>query len=104
MISFALGFELPFMIMPPPTASNRLVIKLATSLQPFLTEISLFQIRLWWFLVGWCERYPDVAGAKFAEAEDYLNQRAIASLANTLITVMEPVPMPLLSCMLLLQL
>jgi hypothetical protein len=53
MISFALGFELPFMIMPPFTASNRLVIKLATSLQPFLTEISSFQIRLWWFLVGW---------------------------------------------------
>jgi hypothetical protein len=36
--------------------------------------------------------------------QDYWNQRAIASLANTLITVMEPVPMPLLSSMLLLQL
>jgi hypothetical protein len=36
--------------------------------------------------------------------QDYWNQRAIASLANTLITVIEPVPMPLLSSMLLLQL
>jgi hypothetical protein len=36
--------------------------------------------------------------------QDYWNWRAIASLANTLITVMEPVPMPLLSSMLLLQL
>jgi hypothetical protein len=37
--------------------------------------------------------------------QDYSwNQRAIASLANTLITVMEPVPTPLLSSMLLLQL
>jgi hypothetical protein len=36
--------------------------------------------------------------------QDYWNQRAIASLANTLITVVEPVPMPLLSSMLLLQL
>jgi hypothetical protein len=36
--------------------------------------------------------------------QDYWNQRAIASLANTLITVMEPVPMPLLSSMPLLQL
>jgi hypothetical protein len=35
---------------------------------------------------------------------DYWNRRAIASLVNTLITVMEPVPMPLLSSMLLLQL
>jgi hypothetical protein len=36
--------------------------------------------------------------------QDYWNWRAIASLANTLITVVEPVPMPLLSSMLLLQL
>jgi hypothetical protein len=36
--------------------------------------------------------------------QDYWNRRAIASLANTLITGMEPVPMPLLSSMLLLQL
>jgi hypothetical protein len=36
--------------------------------------------------------------------QDYWNQRAIASLANTLITVVEPLPMPLLSSMLLLQL
>jgi hypothetical protein len=36
--------------------------------------------------------------------QDYWNQRAIASLANNLITVVEPVPMPLLSSMLLLQL
>jgi hypothetical protein len=36
--------------------------------------------------------------------DDYWNQRAIASLANTLFTVVEPVPMPLLSSMLLLQL
>jgi hypothetical protein len=36
--------------------------------------------------------------------QDDWNQRAIASLANTLITVVEPVPMPLLSSMLLLQL
>jgi hypothetical protein len=36
--------------------------------------------------------------------QNYWNRRAIASLANTLITVMEPVPMPLLSSMLLLQL
>jgi hypothetical protein len=36
--------------------------------------------------------------------QDYWNQRAIASLANTLITVVEPVPIPLLSSMLLLQL
>jgi hypothetical protein len=36
--------------------------------------------------------------------QDYWNRRAIASLANTLITVMEPVPMPLLSSMPLLQL
>jgi hypothetical protein len=36
--------------------------------------------------------------------QDYWNQRAIASLANTLITVVEPVPTPLLSSMLLLQL
>jgi hypothetical protein len=36
--------------------------------------------------------------------QDYWNRRAIASLANTLITVVEPVPMPLLSSMLLLQL
>jgi hypothetical protein len=34
----------------------------------------------------------------------YWNQRAIASHANTLFTVVEPVPMPLLSSMLLLQL
>jgi hypothetical protein len=27
--------------------------------------------------------------------QDYWNRRAIASLANTLITVVEPVPMPL---------
>jgi hypothetical protein len=27
--------------------------------------------------------------------QDYWNRRAIASLANTFITVMEPVPMPL---------
>jgi hypothetical protein len=36
--------------------------------------------------------------------KDYWNRRAIASLANTLITVVEPVPKPLLSSMLLLQL
>jgi hypothetical protein len=36
--------------------------------------------------------------------QDYWNRRAIASLANTLITVVEPVPMPSLSSMLLLQL
>jgi hypothetical protein len=36
--------------------------------------------------------------------QDYWNQRAIASLANTLFTVEEPVLMPLLSSMLLLQL
>jgi hypothetical protein len=36
--------------------------------------------------------------------QDYWNRRAIASFANTLITVVEPVPMPLLSSMLLLQL
>jgi len=36
--------------------------------------------------------------------QDYWNQRAIASLANTLFTVVEPVPMPSLSSMLLLQL
>jgi hypothetical protein len=36
--------------------------------------------------------------------QDYWNQRAIASLANTLITVVEPVPTPLLSSMPLLQL
>jgi hypothetical protein len=36
--------------------------------------------------------------------QDYWNRRAIASLANTLITVMEPVPTPLLSSMPLLQL
>jgi hypothetical protein len=36
--------------------------------------------------------------------QDNWNRRAIASLANTLITVVEPVPMPLLSSMLLLQL
>ncbi len=36
--------------------------------------------------------------------QDYWNRRAIVSLANTLITVMEPVPMPLLSSMPLLQL
>jgi hypothetical protein len=36
--------------------------------------------------------------------QDYWIQRAIASLANTLITVVEPVPMPLLSSMPLLQL
>jgi hypothetical protein len=36
--------------------------------------------------------------------QDYWNQRVIASLANTLITVVEPVPTPLLSSMLLLQL
>jgi hypothetical protein len=36
--------------------------------------------------------------------QDYWNQRAIASLANTLITVVEPVPKPLLSSMPLLQL
>jgi hypothetical protein len=36
--------------------------------------------------------------------QDDWNRRAIASLANTLITVVEPVPMPLLSSMLLLQL
>jgi hypothetical protein len=29
--------------------------------------------------------------------QDYWNRRAIASLANTLITVVEPVPMPLLA-------
>jgi hypothetical protein len=36
--------------------------------------------------------------------QDYWNRRAIASLANTLIAFIEPVPMPLLSSMLLLQL
>jgi hypothetical protein len=36
--------------------------------------------------------------------QDYWNRRAIASLANTLFTVVEPIPMPLLSSMLLLQL
>jgi hypothetical protein len=36
--------------------------------------------------------------------QDFWNRTAIASLANTLITVMEPVPMPFLSSMLLLQL
>jgi hypothetical protein len=36
--------------------------------------------------------------------QDFWNQRAIASLANTLFTVVEPVPTPLLSSMLLLQL
>jgi hypothetical protein len=36
--------------------------------------------------------------------QDYWNRRAIASLANTLVTVVEPVPMPSLSSMLLLQL
>jgi hypothetical protein len=36
--------------------------------------------------------------------QDYWNRRAIASLANTLITVVEPVPTPLLSSMPLLQL
>jgi hypothetical protein len=36
--------------------------------------------------------------------QDYWNQRAIASLPNTLITVVQTVPMPLLSSMPLLQL
>jgi hypothetical protein len=36
--------------------------------------------------------------------QDYWNRRAIACLAYTLITVVEPVPMPLLSSMLLQQL
>jgi hypothetical protein len=36
--------------------------------------------------------------------QDYWNRRDIASLANTLFTVVEPVPTPLLSSMLLLQL
>jgi hypothetical protein len=36
--------------------------------------------------------------------QDYWNRRAIASLANTLITVVKPVPTPLPSSMLLLQL
>jgi hypothetical protein len=36
--------------------------------------------------------------------QDYWNQRAIASLVNTLFTVMEPVPTSLLSSMLLLHL
>jgi hypothetical protein len=36
--------------------------------------------------------------------QDYWNRRAIASLANTLITVVEPVLTPLLSSMPLLQL
>jgi hypothetical protein len=36
--------------------------------------------------------------------QDYWNRRAIASLANTLITIVEPVPAPLLSSMPLLQL
>jgi hypothetical protein len=36
--------------------------------------------------------------------QDYWNRRAIASLANTSIRVVEPVPMPLLSSMPLLQL
>jgi hypothetical protein len=36
--------------------------------------------------------------------QDYWNRRGIASLANTLITVVEPVPKPLLSSMPLLQL
>jgi hypothetical protein len=36
--------------------------------------------------------------------QDYWNRRAIASFANTLITVVAPVPMALLSSMLLLQL
>jgi hypothetical protein len=36
--------------------------------------------------------------------QDYWNRRAIASLANTLFTVVESVPTPLLSSMLLLQL
>jgi hypothetical protein len=36
--------------------------------------------------------------------QDYWNRRAIASLANTIFTVVEPVPTPLLSSMLLLQL
>jgi hypothetical protein len=44
------------------------------------------------------QQEPDLA------KQDYWNRRAIASLANTLITVMEPVPTPLLSSMLLLQL
>jgi hypothetical protein len=39
-----------------------------------------------------------------SQKQDYWNQRAIASLANTLITVVQPVPTPLLSSMLLLQL
>jgi hypothetical protein len=33
-----------------------------------LSEISQFQIRLWQFLIGWCEWYPDAAGAEVAEA------------------------------------
>jgi hypothetical protein len=44
--------------------------------------------------VGWKPNLPK---------QDYWNQRAIAFLANTLFTVMEPVTMPLLSSMLLLQ-
>jgi hypothetical protein len=36
--------------------------------------------------------------------QDYWNQRAIGSLANTLFKVVKPVPTPLLSSMLLLQL
>jgi hypothetical protein len=55
-------------------------------------------------LIGWCEWYPDAAGAKFAEAGLLESKGYFASLATTLITVMEPVPMPLLSSMLLLQL
>jgi hypothetical protein len=27
-----------------------------------------FRIRLWYFLVGWCEWYPDAAGAEFTKA------------------------------------
>jgi hypothetical protein len=36
--------------------------------------------------------------------QDYWNRSAITSIANTLITVVEPVPLLLLSSMLLLQL
>jgi hypothetical protein len=54
-------------------------------------------------------RVPDVNGILMQQEpdspkQDYWNQRAIASLANTLFTVVEPVPMPLLFSMLLLQL
>jgi hypothetical protein len=96
---------------PPPVSQSFVACMWGShSLHPDASSLPHCQVK---WLCLWPNKASECSICRHARTQlmppdlpkqDYWNQRAIASLANTLITVVEPVPMPLLSSMLLLQL